>query len=120
MKMFKQLLADEAGFVVSTELVLVATVLVIGMVTGLATLRDGVIQELVDLSNAIGNIEQSYVYNGVTAHTSATNGSEYNDETDFCETGADTVAAEPGCLQVDTVVPAAGSGETAARVAAAP
>jgi len=120
MKMFKQLLADEAGFVVSTELVLIATVLVIGMVTGLVTLRDGVIQELVDLSNAIGNIEQSYVYNGVTAHTSATNGSEYNDVTDYCETGADTTAAEPGCLDIQTNVPAAGSGETAGRLVPTP
>jgi Flp pilus assembly pilin Flp len=111
MKLMKQLLSDEAGFVVSSELVLVATILVIGMITGLTTLRDGVIQELVDLGQAIGNVDQSYTYNGATAHTSATNGSAYVDASDFCEDQqpADTAGAEPGCLVISglTVSPGA-------------
>ena len=101
-KMMQHLVADEAGFVVSTELVLVATILVIGMITGLTTLRDGVVQELVDVSNAIGNIDQDYTYSQAIAHTSSTAGSAYNDLTDFCEDGIDDAGAEPGCLDIDT------------------
>jgi len=106
MNLMKQLLNDEAGFVVSSELVLIGTILVIGMITGLTTLRDGVIQELVDLSAAIGSLEQSYRFNSAVAHTSATNGSSYTDNQDYCETtgnGSDTTAGNaPGCLNLAT------------------
>ena len=51
---------DEAGFVISAELVLVLTIAVLGMVVGLASVRDAINAELVDLSNAFGAIDQSY------------------------------------------------------------
>jgi len=114
MNLVKQLLNDEAGFVVSSELVLIGTILVIGMITGLTTLRDGMIQELVDLSAAIGSLEQSYRFNSAVAHTSATNGSSYTDNTDYCETtgnGSDTAAGTaPGCLVITTAPPTTGEG----------
>ena len=47
MKQFAlRLWRDEAGFVVSTELVLIATILVIGLITGLVTVRDAVAEEI--------------------------------------------------------------------------
>ncbi len=101
MSMLHRIWKDEAGFVVSTELVLIATILVIGLVVGLATVRDQVVQELGDLALAIGNVNQSYVYEGVTGHTSATAGSEFLDNQDFCEVdGDDPVSAEPACILV--------------------
>ena len=101
MKVLHLLWADEAGFVVSTELVLIATTLVIGMIVGLVTVRDQVVQELGDLALAIGNINQSYVYEGVTGHTSATAGSDFLDDQDFCEIdGVDPPNAEPACIVV--------------------
>lgn len=103
MKLVNELFNDEAGFVVSSELVLIGTILVIGMITGLATLRDGVIQELADLSLAIGTVSQTYQFNGVIAHTSATNGSTFVDQTDYCETNNAPVAATaPGCMDLAT------------------
>lgn len=101
MKLVNELFNDEAGFVVSSELVLIGTILVIGMITGLATLRDGVIQELVDLSRAIGSVNQGFQYNGATAHTSGTAGGLYTDSNDYCElAAADAAAASPGCLDI--------------------
>ena len=102
MKMLRRLWADEAGFVVTTELVLVATTLVIGMIVGLATVRDQVVQEMGDLALAIGNVNQSYVYEGVTGHTSATAGSDFTDQSDFCEPpgGDDQAGVEPACISV--------------------
>jgi len=87
MKMLHQLWKDEAGFVVSTELVLIATILVIGMVVGLATVRNAVVQELGDVALAVGSINQSYMYTGVAgrADSSATAGSQFIDRTDFCD-----------------------------------
>jgi Flp pilus assembly pilin Flp len=102
MKMLHRLWADEAGFVVSTELVLVATTLAIGMIVGLTTVRDQVVQELGDFALAIGNVNQSYVYDGVTGHTSATAGSDFTDQTDFCEPadGDDQAGVAPACISV--------------------
>ena len=101
MSMLHRIWKDEAGFVVSTELVLIATILVIGLIVGLTTVRDQVVQELGDLAMAIGNVNQSYTYNGVTGHTSATDGSTFNDEPDFCEqTPVDPTEAEPACISV--------------------
>jgi hypothetical protein len=111
MKALHRLWVDEGGFVVSTELVLVATTLVIGMIVGLVTVRDQVVQELGDLALAIGNINQSYVYLGVTGHTSATAGSDFADQTDFCDNqGDDVTATEPACISVQEPQSDEGSG----------
>jgi Flp pilus assembly pilin Flp len=106
MKVLHRLWADQAGFVVSTELVLVATILVIGMVVGLVTVRDQVVQELADLAAAIGSVNQSYEYTTVTGHTSATSGSEWQDNTDFCDLGDDDL---PDVAEECVVVNTAGS-----------
>lgn len=103
MTVLHRLWADEAGFVVSTELILVATILVIGMVVGLATVRDAVVQELADVAAAIGSVNQSYEYSAITGHTSATAGSEFQDETDFCDTGDDVEGTAPQCVVVNNV-----------------
>lgn len=51
---------DERGFLVSMELVLIATILVIGLVAGLACLQNAIVQEFNDLSWAITSLNQSY------------------------------------------------------------
>jgi hypothetical protein len=85
MRMFNELLSDENGFIVSSELILIATILVIALVVGLQTVRDAVLQELGDVGAAIGNISQDYSYSGATGHASTISGSLYLDESDFCE-----------------------------------
>ena len=86
MKQFAlRLWRDEAGFVVSTELILIATILVIGLITGLVTIRDAVVTELADVADAISEIDQSYSYGAITAHCAATAGTEFTDNADFCE-----------------------------------
>ena len=62
--MMRKLFNDEVGFVISAELVLVLTIAVLGMVVGLASVRDSINAELVDLSNAFGAIDQSYNVRG--------------------------------------------------------
>lgn len=100
MNMLSKFWNDEAGFVVSSELVLIGTILVLGVVVGLATVRDQVVQELGDLALAISNINQSYSFSGVTGHTSSVAGSIFDDELDFCDSDTDTAGAEPACISV--------------------
>ncbi|MEX0585641.1 MAG: hypothetical protein WD176_03290, partial [Pirellulales bacterium] len=92
MKMFRMLWNDEAGFVISTELVLVATLLVSAMVVGLESVRDAVITELADTATAIAQINQSYSFSGVTGHASSVAGSQFTDLPDFCNDVTSDVA----------------------------
>ena len=100
MHLFTHLLEDEAGFVVSSELVLVATLLVLGMIVGLSEVRNSVVQELTDLGQTFGTVNQSYSFNGVAGHVSSTAGSFRLDLLDFCELAADATASEPGCVAI--------------------
>ncbi|MFP6657193.1 MAG: hypothetical protein VB853_03365 [Pirellulales bacterium] len=90
---------DDVGVVVSAELVLIATILVIGMIVGLTTVRDQVVQELGDVASAIASINQSYSFSGATGHHSSTAGSDYRDLSDDCD-GTDTAGAPPACIDV--------------------
>lgn len=100
MKLIARLWNDEAGFVVSTELLLIGTILVLGMIVGLTTLRDAVVQEFGDLAQAIGNISQSYIYGGVSGHCSATAGSTFLDALDFCDAPGVAGISAPACVSV--------------------
>jgi len=64
LRLTKQFWHDQAGFVISAELVLISSVLVIGLVTGLTCLRNAVNDELSDVACAITALDQSYCYTG--------------------------------------------------------
>jgi Flp pilus assembly pilin Flp len=87
--MLRKLWNDEAGAVISAEIVLVATILVIGMVVGLKSVRDSVVTELADVAQAIANLDQSYSYTAINGHGAGTAGSFFLDANDFCDTAAD-------------------------------
>ncbi len=89
--MLKKFWNDEAGFVVTVEMILVATVLVIGLVAGLAMLRDAVLAELGDTAQAFGAMDQSYSVGGANYDAVASSaGSDYLDVAD----GSDQLAAD--------------------------
>jgi hypothetical protein len=56
----------QAGFVITTELLLITAILILGLVTGWAKLRDQSVAELADLGSAIGAIDQGYSIDGLT------------------------------------------------------
>jgi len=102
MKVLTQLWRDDLGFIISAELVLIATILVIGMIVGLATLRDQVVQELGDVGAAFSQLVQSYSFSGITGHTSSTAGSAFADFTDVCddERPVDPPDGAPLCISL--------------------
>ncbi|OYW24507.1 MAG: hypothetical protein B7Z55_01975 [Planctomycetales bacterium 12-60-4] len=95
---------DESGAVISAELVLVLTILVIGIIVGLSEVAVAVNTELNDISNAIGALDQSYFFTGfkgqgiVDKQKNATGGSRFDDKADDCDanTTCDLVCGAPG------------------------
>lgn len=100
---------DESGFVMSSDLILVSTILVIGLLVGLTSVRDQIVQELGDLSMAVGNLNQSYSFAGhsvtFAGSTFTVAGSSFEDLSDFGEDGTnedntDTANSEPAGISV--------------------
>ena len=99
----KNLWKDECGVILSAEIVLIGTILVIGMIVGLVELQIAVVGELSDVGDAIGNFDQSYFASGlvsykkghhrVKAHTS---GSRFVDHPDTCDCNAIIVCSKTG------------------------
>jgi hypothetical protein len=102
----RALWSDDRAFVVSSELILVCTILVIGMSVGLVTLRDQVVQELADVAAAFSRTEQAYSFSGMTGHSSSAAGSLFVDTMDFCDnvagipTDVDPPGAPAACVSV--------------------
>jgi hypothetical protein len=55
---------DERGAIISSELVLVMTITVIGMTVGLSEVAHAVVAELNDVGDAIGSLNQSFAFTG--------------------------------------------------------
>ena len=100
--LFTKLIRDEAGFIISVELILIATVAVISLVVGLSEVSHGVNQELEDVGSAVGAMHQSYEYRGLATRNKATTfGSVFRDGADLRDSEHDLVttrAADEGDL----------------------
>lgn len=99
--MLHTLLNDEAGFIISAELVLIASILVIGLIVGLSEIQHAVVSELNDVADAIGCINQSYFFSGFSKEQSFgggfhafTRGSAFVDETDDCDKNQCDIACD--------------------------
>ena len=79
----------QAGFIVSIELLLLASITVIGLIVGMTNVRDAVLAELSDVSESIGALDQSYQVTAVAnaAGTAATAGSAFQDAADLASAG---------------------------------
>ena len=87
---------DEAGFIISSELILIATVAVLAMVVGLTEVRSAVVEELEDVGSAVGSMQQSYWVEGLVSHDKAgIAGSAFDDEADYCDGQDDIRRVKP-------------------------
>ena len=73
-----------AGFASTSELLLITTVLVIGLIAGWVTVRNSVNAELEDFAEAVGDLNQSHAFNGVLNdnNSASTSGSLFIDAPD--------------------------------------
>lgn len=77
----------------STELVLVATVAAIGLVTAFAAVRDSVVSEISDLSGALQDVSNDYEFSGLSSGTSTTAGSDFADALDVADSPEDAAGS---------------------------
>jgi hypothetical protein len=80
-----KLFNDEAGFIVSAELVLVSTIVVLGLIVGLSELSLNINNELEDVGSAFCSIQQSFHSSGTCGHKGSMSGSCFQDQADFCD-----------------------------------
>lgn len=93
MKTLFLLWRDDAGFIVSAELVIVATLLVIGLIVGLSEVQHAVVAELNDVGDAIGSLNQGYRFSGFSKRNGGKHGSvkaqsygsSFRDSRDECD-----------------------------------
>ena len=83
--MIRRLWNDEMGGTLTTEVMLIATLLVIGLIVGAKSFRDSAASEWADYSQAIADLDQSY--NVPDATTASGIGSGFLDARDFCDEG---------------------------------
>lgn len=77
--LLNSLLNDEAGFIVSAELVLIATLGVLAMVVGLSEVAFNVNSELQDVGRAFASMNQSFNLQGQMNQ----GGSQFNNSTNL-------------------------------------
>src|SRR5262245_43222720 len=56
---------DDDGFIISAELVLIATILVIGLIVGLTAVRASITSERTEVGQAFGGLDQGYSFSGL-------------------------------------------------------
>ena len=89
--MTRTFLNDENGFIISAELVLVITLTFCAAAVGWAAARDALVNELNDVSHAIGAVSQSYSVTGFKKEKdrgkphAQCSGFGYNDDADECD-----------------------------------
>ena len=106
MKQLHALWRDESGFVVTSELLIIVTIAVIGLIVGYVAIRDALVQELGDIAAAIGALDQSYAYNGVSNSCinsgAFTRGASFADAIDSCDLPNAPTAGGVGGIQINT------------------
>ncbi len=93
---------DEHGVILSTEIVVVGSVLVIGLITGMTCLQEAVNGEMEDLAGAFSSLDQSYSFAGQVGDKRCpvcTAGSSYHDCQKSCEDDCGDIVAS-GCGRI--------------------
>jgi Flp pilus assembly pilin Flp len=75
-QMLKKLWSDDQGALIAMEFLFVATILVIGIIAGLSSVRSAVNVELSELANAILALSQGYSISGQQGCCASTDGSQ--------------------------------------------
>jgi hypothetical protein len=80
MNLFAKLWRDEAGVLLSAEAVVVGTIAVVGLTTGLTVVAKAVNEELQDVAFAIRSLDQSYSIPAIEGCGARTAGSSFTQE----------------------------------------
>jgi hypothetical protein len=95
-QLMKKLWNDQDGFILSTEAMILWTIVVLGMVVGLVAIRDAAVTELIEVANCILTFDQSYTYSNLNL----TNGGHYDSNGEVAQTNGSTATDFPGTTNV--------------------
>ncbi|MEK6259246.1 MAG: hypothetical protein AABP62_11580 [Planctomycetota bacterium] len=107
--LWNELVENESGVILSAELILIVTIAVLGIVTGLACLQQAIVNELRDVALAFTGLDQSYAtpsYRGCWkwgGRTSWSAGSSFIDIYDGCVGGGSTTLGYGAIGQAEVV-----------------
>ncbi len=109
----RRLWREEHGVALSIELIMLATITVIGLLAGLSAYRDAAVQELGDAAAGVASLNQTFDYEGVRQsgsfgtgvseirYEANVQGSQFVDNADFCEAVLDATGVAPVCVTFD-------------------
>lgn len=81
---FHRFLRDESGLVITAELIMIITIAVISLTAGWGAVAAMLAEELEDVANSVGSLDQSFSYNGISAPGHATcSGGGFRDSRNF-------------------------------------
>lgn len=90
---------DTRGLAVTSELVVLAIIAVIGMIVGLTSMRDAVVSELSDVSGSIQDANQSYLISSNSSADSFSAGSQFTDALDVLDSPGDLAGQADNCIR---------------------
>jgi len=104
-----RLLRDDAGVIVTPEIIIITTVGVLSLIAGWNAVSQALAFELGDVANSVGSLNQSYSYRGLLARGQAScGGGGFADaaSTFNVQTRAATINGSTGGGSIDIIVPA--------------
>ena len=89
--MVRSFLQDQSGFLLSGEFLVIMTIVFCGVVVGFVSIRDSLVGELHDVSEAVGAVSQNYNVVGIRKardngnYHARCSGFGFNDDADNCD-----------------------------------
>src|ERR1700692_2486731 len=97
--LLSRLWSDDHGALIATEWVFVATILVLGIITGLVAVRQAVISELTEFATAVMALNQSFSFSGQSNCQASTAGSQALDSSNTINEASTAADSPSGVTQ---------------------
>ena len=113
LKLLKTFQHDEHGVILSAEIVLLGTLLVLGLLTGMACLQQSVNSELGDFARAIDRLDQSYsfagcrsagLFGGISGCRPFTSGSSFMDNAGYTNVSDNAIVGSEGQMMLQSAL----------------
>lgn len=93
-----QLFRDEAGVVVTPEIIIITTVGLLSLIAGWNAVSNALAAELGDVANSVAALDQSYSYRGISAgvHATCSGGGFADNNQTFTVNPVDVTVSGPG------------------------
>lgn len=94
----KKLWSDDAGAIIAAEYLFVVTILVIGTIVGLASVREAINTELTEVGNALLALSQGFTISGIQGPNGSVDGSQAIDTPSYIQDPFATPPAIPSAI----------------------